>query len=194
MMLALAVSFMLPSPATARVKDIDLTDLVAQSDLIVVATVTKVEAAPDDIKAVEERYPPVKVATARVVETWKGAVTREVRFVASPTRYCDIASAEEGEKLVLFLERQESSPIMLIAHVGRGGMHLHDVKDKRYATVDGGVILPKGTETVSEKKTSSVTLPLPSNDAGGRRSTTFTFTYEVRSIEFGTLRTLCGTR
>jgi hypothetical protein len=190
MMLALAVSLMLPSPATGKVADIDLKDLVAESDLIVVGAVTRVEAAPVDFMDVEKHLRPVKIATARVVETWKGAVVQEVRFVASPTWTCDVTSAKEGEKLVLFLHRQANSPIMFVAHAGRGGMRLHDVKDKPYATVDDEVNLPKGTRTVSEKKTASMTLPVPSTEAGKRRSTTFTFTYEVRSIELGTLRAL----
>ena len=140
-------------------RTIDLKDLVAKSDLIVVVTVTKTEAGPDDIKPWDASFPPVKVATARVVETWKGKADKEVRFVASPTRPCDIADAKEGEKLVLFLERRENSPIMMIAHVGRGGMLLHDIKGKTYATLSDQVILPKGTRTISEPKKVSMSLP-----------------------------------
>ena len=190
---ALAVSFaMLSSAATVRagVREVDLKDLVARSDLIVVVTVTKVEAGPDDIKPWDESFPPVKVATARVVETWKGKAGEDVHFVASPTQPCDIADAEEGQKLVLFLETRGNSPIMMIAHVGRGGMLLHDVKDKAYATLSDEVILPKGTRTIAESKKVSVTLPNPSAKPGTKRSITFTYTHEERSIELGTLRDL----
>jgi hypothetical protein len=192
-MAALAVSLAMLSfavAARADVVEIALKDLVAQSDRIVVATVTKIEAGPVDIKPWDESFPPVKVATARVVETWKGKADKEVRFVSSPTRPCDIASAKEGEKLVLFLERRKDSPIMMIAHVGRGGMLLHDVKDKPYATLEDEVKLPEGTKTISESKKVSMTLPDPSNEPGKKRPVTFTFTHDVRSIELGTLRVL----
>jgi hypothetical protein len=119
--------FSCPAAVRASVREIGLKDLVANSDLIVVVTVTKVEAGPADIKPWDASFPPVKVATARVVQTWKGKAGKEVRFVASPTQPCDIAEAKEEEKLVLFLKRRENSPIMMIAHVGRGGMLLHDV-------------------------------------------------------------------
>jgi hypothetical protein len=184
-----AFSLVLFAPAWASVVDIELKDLAAQSDLIVVVTVTKIEPAPDHIQAVEERYPPVKVATARVVETWKGAAVKEIRFVASPTQYCDTASAELGEKLVLFLERHGDSP-MMIGHVGRGGMSIHDVKGKPYATISDQVILPKGTKTISERKTVRMTLPVLPIEPGKKRTVTHDFTYEVRSIELGTLRAL----
>ncbi len=151
-----------------------------------VVTVTKVEPGPDDVKPWDKSFPPVKVATARVVETWKGEAGKDVRFVASPTQPCDIADAKEGEKLVLFLEGGKDSSIKMIAHVGRGGMLLHDVKDKPYATVSDDVILPKGTRTITESKKVSVTLPNPDT----KRSTTFTFTHGVRSIDLGTLRDL----
>ena len=80
---------------------------------------------------------------------------------------------------------------MMISHVGRGGMSLHDVKGKPYATLTDQVILPEGTKTISEPKTTRMTLPLRPRRAGeNRRTTTFTFTYDVCSIDLGTLRAL----
>ena len=185
----LFVMFSCPAAVRASVREIDLKDLVAKSDLIVVVTVTKTEADPDDNEPRDESFPPVKVATARVVETWKGKADKEIRFVASPTRYCDIADAKEGEKLVLFLERRGNSP-MMIAHVGRGGMLLHDIKGKTYATLSDQVILPEGTRTISEPKKVSMTLPRSLIKAGEKGEITHTFTIEVRSIELGALREL----
>jgi hypothetical protein len=179
-----------PVAARAEVTKIALKDLVARSELIVVATVTKVEAGPDNIKTAGDEFPPVKVATARVVESWKGAAVREVRFVASPTRYCDIADAKQGEKLVLFLEKRGETPIRMIAHVGRGGMLLHDVEGKPYATLTDQVILPEGTRTISESRTGTIDLPLSPADGDKKKPTTKTYAYSVRSIEFGTLRDL----
>jgi hypothetical protein len=183
-----------PVAARAEVTEVALKDLVARSDLIVVATVTKVEDHPDYIKTAADEFPPVKVATARAVETWKGAAVREVRFVASPTWQRDISRAKMGEKLVLFLEKRSDTPIMMIAHVGRGGMLLHDVEGKPYATLTDQVILPEGTRTISEPRTLTFDLPLFPTDGDKKKPTTKTFTlvYPVRSIELGTLRDLVG--
>jgi len=191
-MLALVVCLIGSYSATARAKvaDMDFKELVAYSDAIVVVTVTKVEPTRDGDQDIEARLRPLKVATARVVETWKGAVAKDVRFVASPTWTCDIAGAREGEKLALFLVSQADSPIMRIVHSGRGRMLLHDVKGMPYATVDHQVIFPAGTKTISEKKTRRTRLPALSFEAGKPLSVTDTFTYEVRSIELGTLRAL----
>ncbi len=78
----------------------------------------------------------------------------------------------------------------MIAHVGRGGMSIHDVKGKPYATVSDQVILPEGTRTVSETKKVRMTLPASLIERGKKGTVTFDDTYEVRSIELGTLRSL----
>jgi hypothetical protein len=139
----------LPTVVRAEVADVTLKKLVARSALIVVAKVSKIEDGSADIRPVEDRSPSVKVATAQVVATGKWANIREVRFVASPTRYCDIASASEGERLVFFLEKRDDSTIMMIADVGRGGMPLREVEGMAYATLRSeNVRLPKGTATI----------------------------------------------
>jgi hypothetical protein len=190
--LVAVVLVFVPVAAHASVTDVALKDLVARSDLVVLATVTKVEDGPVEIKAEGDEFPPVKVATARVVETWKGVVVREVRFVASPTRHCDVADAKKGEKLVLFLEKRSDSPVMMVAHIGRGGMLLHDVEGKPYATIENEVRLPAGTKTISEEKTGRIDLPLLPTKSDKKPSTrkTLTYSYSVRSIELGALREL----
>jgi hypothetical protein len=139
----------LPGVVWAEVVEIPLQKLVAQSDLIVVARVTKVEDGPADVKTEDDRFfPRVKVATAEVIETWKGTPLREVRYVASPLWTCDISDAEKGERVVLFLGSRKGSPIMMIAHSGRGRMPLREVEGKTYATFWDEVELPKGTATI----------------------------------------------
>lgn len=188
---ALAVAMLIVPLATqawAEVADVELKKLVGFSDLIVVATVTRVEAGPDELNPRDEGFPPVKVATARVVETWKGKAEENVRFVASPTWTCDISSAKEGEKIVLFLKRRKDLPIMDIAHSGRGRMRLRDVEDRPYAIIPEGVILPPGTRTIAEKKEVKMSMPGPGNEAG--KKSTLTFTYEEKSIALEALRDL----
>jgi hypothetical protein len=122
--------------------------LVAGSDLIVVAKVTKVEDGPADPKPRDERFSAVRVASAEVIETWKGAPVREVRFRASPIWTCDISTAKEGEEVVLFLTRGEGKPIMMIGHAGRGRLPLRVVQGDTYATFWDDVRLPDGTATI----------------------------------------------
>jgi hypothetical protein len=136
--------FTFPIPTRAEVSEVSLKDLIAKSETIVVAKVSKLEDGPADLKPVEADYPPVKVATAEVIETWKGAKVGEVRYVGSPTLYCDISKARVGERVVLFLEKQQGSTIMMIAHVGRGRMPLQEVEGESYAAVPPEVQLPKG--------------------------------------------------
>ena len=62
------------------VKSIKLKSLVEQSDIIVVAVVTKVEADPMIVAHDQREFPPLKVATARVIESWKGPRCAEVQF------------------------------------------------------------------------------------------------------------------
>jgi hypothetical protein len=108
----------LPIQVGAEVADITLKRLAARSHLIVVARVTTVEDGPAELQPAGDEYLAVKVATAEVIEIWKGPTTREVRYVASPTRYCDIAGARVGEPVVLLLEKRKDSAIMMIAHLG----------------------------------------------------------------------------
>jgi hypothetical protein len=136
--------FTFPFATRAEVREVSLKVLIAKSEMIIVAKVSKLEDGPADIKPVEARYPAVKVATAGVIETWKGAKCGEVRFVASPTRYCDIADARVGERVVLFLEKLKGSTIMMIAHVGRGRMPVREVEGESYAMLPSEVRSPKG--------------------------------------------------
>jgi hypothetical protein len=139
----------LPTSVDAKVERITLKKLIDNSDLIVVACETKVEDGPAKLNLGENVRSPIKVATARIVEVWKGKAGPEVRYIASPTWTCDISEAKVGEPVVLFLSKSKSVPFMLIAHSGRGRMPIRDVKGKRQATIwviDIG--LPRGVKTI----------------------------------------------
>jgi hypothetical protein len=175
-----------PVQARSDVKDVTLKDLAAESQLIVVARVTKVEDGPAELQPARDEFPPVKVATALVIETWKGDKVREIRYIASPAQPCDIASADVGERVVLFLEGSKNS-LYSIAWVGRGWMPIHDENDNRYATLARQVILPKGTPTMSRSRTSHIVLP---SLLTGKPEHSLTFKYTKRAIELATLRKL----
>ena len=148
--IAFLVLMTFPPILWAAVAEIALKELVVGSDVIVLAKVLTVEDGPAEIKTEDDRtFPRVKVATAQVIETWKGTPLQEVRYVASPLRTCDISDAEKGERVVLFLKNRNDSPIVMIAHLGRGGMPLREVEGKTYATLwCQDVLLPKGTATI----------------------------------------------
>lgn len=144
------LSLAAPTQGRAEVADIALKELAAQSDRIVVARVIKVEDGPAQLQPSGSEFPPVKVATAEVLETWKGDPVKEVRSIATPTEFCDIAAAEKGERVVLFLQRLKDSPDR-IAHVGRGRMLIEKVQDRTYAVLPDEVKLPGGMPTILRK-------------------------------------------
>jgi len=188
----LVISFtivILPSVVSAAaVKSIKLSELVARSNVIVIATVTKIDVGGNDVAAA--KIPPLRLATADVIETWKGPRTRDITFVASPRHYCDIASAKKGERLVLFLERHENSPIMTIAHVGRGRMLLQEVKSEQFATIDDKIALPAGTRTVEILEVWTFRELVPKTESGEEHWETYTDSVPVRMIELRVLRGL----
>jgi hypothetical protein len=177
-----------PPVLRAAVREVEFKDLVTRSHLIVVATVSKIENGPANLERVDPGMPALKVATARVIETWKGAPVREVRYVASPSWVCDKSGAEKGERVVLFLERRKDAAFLTITHAGRGRMPLREVGAKIYAALQDEVILPKGTPTISEKKTARAAIP--STEPGKPAPELITFTYDVTAIEVGVLQGL----
>jgi hypothetical protein len=133
----------------AEVARITLSKLIDTSELIVVARETTVEDGPANVNLERGAASPVKVATARIVEVWKGKTGHEVRYIASPTWTCDISEAKVGEPVVLFLRKSKTEPFMLIAHSGRGRMPIRDMNGKRQATIWViDVELPRGVATI----------------------------------------------
>jgi hypothetical protein len=138
-----------PSVVWARVVNITLKELVDRSDLIVLADVVKVEDGPADLKLGEEVVTRIKIATAQVLEVWKGNAGRQVRYLASRTWACDVSQAKVGERVVLFLAKPNDSPFRAISHSGRGRMPIRDVQGRLYATIRAeDVRLPKGFMTI----------------------------------------------
>ena len=122
-----------PSPDPWEVRSISPSDLVALSDYIVVAAVTKVESAGEDLR----------VATATVVDRWKGDPGPAIRFRASGTWTCDISSAKAGESSILFLTRTAGQEALSIAHSGRGRLPIKEIDGTLWARPRGDVQWPK---------------------------------------------------
>jgi hypothetical protein len=126
------------SSAFAKVGYSQLSNLVSECDLVVVAKVEKVNHP-----IIGKRH-----AKASVVEVWKGAPTASVEFLAEPTWTCDISDAKKGETVVLFLYKEEKSSRYEIMHSGRGRMPQRNIDGKTYADYWTDVRFPEGTPTI----------------------------------------------
>jgi hypothetical protein len=129
----------LECPAAAKVAPVPFERLVQSSDIIVVA----------QVESVHTGWSKKKMATASVLEAWKGESGEAVKFLASPKFTCDINDAVEGERVVLFLYLRPFRSSYIIAHRGRGRMPITDIDGNEYATIwSKDIILPEGTPTL----------------------------------------------
>jgi hypothetical protein len=124
--------------AFAKIRAVEFSNLVASSELIVVAEVESVSSP-----FIGNRY-----AKARVHEVWKGNKSATVEFLASATWTCDISEAKKGETVLLFLSKSDKSRSYAIEHSGRGRLPIRTVGGKSYATFWSDVILPQNVPTV----------------------------------------------
>ena len=123
LLVLLATALCGPSAAAMPVL-YSISELARMSDAIVVARVESIHGLP----LVGRRW-----ATARVIEVWKGPPLDTVKFLASPTGFCDVASAERGEIALLFLSKGAGTRWQ-IENSGRGRMPLRFLGGKEYVT------------------------------------------------------------
>jgi hypothetical protein len=95
--------------------------LVETSQRIVVA---KVESVVGNDQDGDRR------ARATVMEVWKGPTLKAVEYSVTPTFECDIADAEPGEIVLLFLAKDDDLD-WHIAWAGRGRMPLRTINKAR---------------------------------------------------------------
>jgi hypothetical protein len=181
----------LPTPAAARVAPMTLKELVGFSDIIVLATVTRVEDGPAGLNYGEHGPDEGadKVATARVLEVWKGNPRPEARYMASRSWVCDTARANVGERVVLFLSRSSVVPFLVIAHSGRGRMPLRDVGPVTLVILPDALSLPEDAPVVCERKPFDP--QAPPTDPNGPPPSPLTH-YIERSIKPEALKKLVG--
>lgn len=128
--------WLLATPSFAKVAQVELSELVAASDLIGVGRVT----------AVRRTILGKRVARAQIVENWKG-VSSEVEFLASPTWICDITTASVGDTLVFFLARARGRRYEVL-HAGRGLMPVRETTAGPVADFWPDVQLPAEVATL----------------------------------------------
>lgn len=139
--LLIAFAFLLAeSKSFAKAAYVQLSEMVATCDLIIVA---KVESVHSPLFG-------KKHAKARILEVWKGvlAESETLEFLASPTWTCDISTAIKGETAVLFLTQGSKSRSFVIAQSGRGRMPVRTVTGKNFATFWTELKLPDGVPTI----------------------------------------------
>ena len=114
-LVCLAITLFSPEAALSRAVMPTLEGLTRTASLIVVA---QVENVTEDGG--------VRVATARVMDVWKGRSKGIVRFRASRSWTCDASTAIPGETVVLFLAGDAQTDVMAIAYSGMGRLPVND--------------------------------------------------------------------
>ena len=115
-----------------------LEDLTNDADLIAVAKVESIATEPfqphNDSSAIVIKGDK-QVALAEILDVWKGASGKSVRFRASPTWECDISKAFVGETVLLFLNENSNNPYKTIAYNGIGRLPVEDHSVLLYHTL-----------------------------------------------------------
>jgi hypothetical protein len=120
----------LPKPALGRSVMPTLEHLTKKAKVIVVAYVEEVVSEqpenstnPSGVRNIvwEKR-----VATAQVLDVWKGTAGEKVQFRASPSWTCDSSTAVVGETVILFLVDDPKDSVMVIAYSGIGRLPIEN--------------------------------------------------------------------
>lgn len=131
--------------AMAFSANVDIDALIANADFIFVGEILAV--TDGSAQAGEPR-----IATVRVIDSWKGTPGRELKFIASPGWFaCDTSNARKGERVVLFLRKERNERQPRIAHFGRGRMPVGRIDETSVAFVYE-VTFPKSISVHREKK------------------------------------------
>jgi len=142
-------------PAHGRVRHIKLSELIKNSDLILIVHVSAVSMQGG-----------LRIATILPARVFKGTSPgRQASFLIEKTWACDASDAVAGEDIILFLERVKTSqidrerggpatavpvgPFYRIAHSGYGRMVIRSIDEKEYVPCPGCVRLPERIPIIS---------------------------------------------
>ena len=112
-----AITFFSPQTTSSRALMPTFEMLTRNATLIVVAQVENVIQNGN-----------VSIATARVLDVWKGQSTKSVQFRASRSWTCDASNAIPGEIVVLFLAADAHTGVTAIAYSGMGRLPINNVE------------------------------------------------------------------
>jgi len=107
--------------------------LTKNAKIIVVAQVEEVATEqPEDTtntSGIREITWERRVATARVLDVWRGTAGEKVQFRASKSWTCDVSTAVVGETVILFLVDDPKDSVMAIAYSGIGRLPVENNND-----------------------------------------------------------------
>jgi hypothetical protein len=104
--------------------------LAKDARIIVVAYIEEVITEQPENRTNASRIREIKeekrVATARVLEIWKGTAGEKIQFRASRSWTCDVSTAIVGETVILFLVDDPKDSVMAIAYSGIGRLPIEN--------------------------------------------------------------------
>ena len=104
--------------------------LTKNAKVIVVARVEEVVTEqpenPTNASGIREITWEKRVATAKVLDVWKGTAGEKVQFRASKSWTCDVSTAIAGETVILFLVDDPKDSVMAIAYSGIGRLPIEN--------------------------------------------------------------------
>ena len=127
-LVGLAITLFSPEATVSRSVMPTLEMLTRTANLIVVAQVENVTKKGD-----------VRIATARVIDVWKGRSAGIVQFRASKSWRCDVSEATPGEVVVLFLAGDAQAVVTAIAYSGIGRLPVNKAEGKQTVMLYGSL-------------------------------------------------------
>lgn len=118
----------LPNPSLGRSVMPTLEALAKNAQIIVVAQIEEVavEQPENRTNGIREIAWERRVATARVLDIWKGTAGEKIQFRASKSWTCDVSTAIVGETVILFLVDDPKDSVMAIAYSGIGRLPIEN--------------------------------------------------------------------
>ena len=105
----------------------------------------------------------VSIATARVIDVWKGRAAGTVQFRASKSWTCDVSTTIPGETVVLFLAGDAQTVVPAIAYSGIGRLPVDNADGKQTVMLYGSLFtkaLKQEASVPQETFSSHVTLAM----------------------------------
>ena len=138
-------ALLLPGLADGKLASIGIDELIARSDAIVIARVSRITSAK--VPAHSSRSGNVVYADAIAQRTLKGSVSGKFRFLAEVDFICEVTGAVKEEDALFFLHRHDDGSLAIMAF-GHGRMPLRNVDGKLYISPTSLIILPKDVPTI----------------------------------------------
>ena len=127
-LVAVTIILFLPGATSSRAIMPTLEMLTRTATLVVVAQVENVTEKGN-----------VRMATARVINVWKGQSAGIVQFRASRSWTCDVSNAITGETVVLFLVDDARTGETVIAYSGMGRLPVNKAEGMETVRLSGSL-------------------------------------------------------